>query len=151
MAGVGVELDFAGLASVLFGAHFDGVADAGHASSCLRKLLGLSFGAGVTFAVAEVLGWDWTPSSGEMSSKGCFLKGWGCWISFNGSRLPRKTSISMFLYRRCGELMLHIRTANSMALECMRSSRQCSNCPEWKLGLTSRSARAATGQRLFRM
>ena len=48
--------------------------DAGCACSCLRKLLALSFVVGVAFGEAESLGLDWTSSSGEMSSNGCFLK-----------------------------------------------------------------------------
>ena len=63
---------------VLFGGRFDVVLDAGCASSCLRKLLVLNFVAGVAFGGSEVLDWDWTSSSGEMSSNGCFLKvDWG--------------------------------------------------------------------------
>lgn len=50
------------------------VLDAGCASSCLRKLPVLNFVAGVAFGGPEVLDWDWTSSSGEMSSNGCFLK-----------------------------------------------------------------------------
>jgi hypothetical protein len=63
---------------VLFGGRFDVVLDAGCASSCPPKLLVLNFVAGVAFGASEVLGWDWTSSSGEMSSNGCFLKvDWG--------------------------------------------------------------------------
>jgi hypothetical protein len=56
--GADVELDSAGRAIVLFGGRCDAVVDAGCASSCLRKLPVLSFGAGVAFVVAEVLGRD---------------------------------------------------------------------------------------------
>jgi hypothetical protein len=63
---------------VLFGGRFDVVLDAGCASSCLQKLPVSNFVAGVAFGGSEVLGWDWTSSSGEMSSNGCFLKvDWG--------------------------------------------------------------------------
>lgn len=63
---------------VLFGGRSGVVLDAGYAPSCLQKLLVLNFVAGVAFGEAEVLGWDWTSSSGEMSSNGCFLKvDWG--------------------------------------------------------------------------
>ena len=51
------------------------VLDAGCASSCLRKLPVLNFVAGVAFGGSEVLGWDWTSSSGEMSSNGVFPEG----------------------------------------------------------------------------
>ena len=75
----------------LFGGRFDVVLDAGCASSCLRKLPVLNFVAGVAFGGSEVLGWDWTSSSGEMSSNGCFLKvDWGPAGSFNGSRLQQR-------------------------------------------------------------
>jgi hypothetical protein len=72
-------LDFAtGRAIVLFGGRFGVVLDAGWASSCLRKLSVLNFVAGVAFGASEELDWDWTSSSGEMSSNGCFLKvDWG--------------------------------------------------------------------------
>ena len=60
---------------VLFGGCFDVVLDAGCASSCLRKLPVLNFVAGVAFGGSEVLDWDWTSSSGEMSSNGCFPEG----------------------------------------------------------------------------
>jgi hypothetical protein len=77
--GIDVELDFAGRVTVPFGGHCDAVVDAGCASSGLQKSPVLSSVVGVAFAVAEVLGWDWTSSSGEMSSNGRFLKVDGAW------------------------------------------------------------------------
>jgi hypothetical protein len=60
---------------VLFGGRFDVVLDAGCASSCLQKLPVSNFVAGVAFGGSEVLGWDWTSSSSEMSSNGVFPEG----------------------------------------------------------------------------
>ena len=57
------------------------VVDAGFASSCLQKLPVLSSVVDVASGAAEVLGLDWTSSSGEMSSNRCFLKvDWGLGI-----------------------------------------------------------------------
>ena len=60
--------------TVLFGGHCDGAVVASCVPSCLQKLPVLSFVVDAAFGAAEVLALDWTSSSGEMSSNGCFLK-----------------------------------------------------------------------------
>ena len=58
---------------------FDGLCDvavvAGCVPSCSQKLPVLSSVVDAAFGAAEVLGLDWTSSSGEMSSNGLFPEG----------------------------------------------------------------------------
>ena len=60
----------------LFDANWDAdMLEAGFASSCRRMMLLVSnFVVDVASGVVEVLGLDWTSSSGKMSSNCCFLK-----------------------------------------------------------------------------